>query len=170
MKKMLLTLFLFVGISISSFAQVETFIGDIKSVAFNFEPRGWMFCDGRTLPIAQYQALFALLGTQYGGDGRTNFNIPDLRGKFPVGQGQGINGLPQIQVGQNYGTATTTLSPLNNNLVQSGGPFYLKTDSLGKGVPTISVATSRPQPFNNYPPSLGVNYIICVEGIFPSRW
>jgi len=170
MKKMLLSLFLIIGLSVSSFAQVETFIGDIKSVAFNFEPRGWLICDGRPLPIAQYQALFALIGTYYGGNGTTTFNLPDLRGKFPVGYSNGINGLPVIQFGQNYGSATTTLSPLNNNITQSGNLYFPKTDSTNKGIATLPFITSKPQPFNNYPPSVGINYIICVEGIFPSRW
>ncbi len=67
---------------------MDDFIGSIKMWAVSYEPEGWFFCDGRLLPIVQYQALYALLGTTYGGDGRTNFALPDLRGRIPVGAGQ----------------------------------------------------------------------------------
>ena len=89
-------------------AQAEPFIGQISIYAFNFAPRGWMPCDGRLLPIAQYTALFSLIGTTYGGDGRTTFALPDLRGRIVVGAGNGP-GLTPRTIGEMSGTETNTL-------------------------------------------------------------
>jgi microcystin-dependent protein len=86
----------------------EAFVGQIVLFAGNFEPRGWAFCDGRILPIAQNTALFSLLGTTYGGDGRTTFALPDLRGRVPVGRGQGP-GLSDYTLGESAGEESVTL-------------------------------------------------------------
>lgn len=86
----------------------EPFIGEIKILAFNFAPRGYMTCQGQTLSIAQNTALFSLIGTYYGGNGQTTFQLPDLQGRMPVGQGQGA-GLPSYVMGQKSGTPSTTL-------------------------------------------------------------
>ncbi len=110
---------------------MDEFIGEIKLVAFNFTPRGWATCDGQILSIAQNQALFSLLGTTYGGDGRETFALPDLRGRVAVGDGQGP-GLSPKRLGQKGGLET------------------------GNGD-------------SSKVPSLVLNYIICLQGIFPSR-
>jgi microcystin-dependent protein len=88
---------------------MEPFIGQIICVGFNYAPEGWAQCNGQLLSIAQYTALFALLGTTYGGDGRTTFGLPDLRGRAPIGVGQG-SGLPAVVQGQMAGSPTVTLS------------------------------------------------------------
>src|SRR5689334_10336146 len=98
----------------------EPFIGSIVLFAGNFEPRGWAFCQGQLLSIAQNTALFSILGTTYGGNGQTTFALPDLRGRAPVGQGQGP-GLPLVQLGQQGGANTVTLTvpnlPAHNHLI-----------------------------------------------------
>jgi microcystin-dependent protein len=91
---------------------IEPFIGEIKLFGFNFSPRGYAFCDGSVLSIAQYSALFSLLGTQFGGNGQTTFNLPDLRGRVPIGQGPGP-GLSNYTIGQTTGTENTTLTAAN---------------------------------------------------------
>lgn len=90
----------------------EPFIGEIRWVGFNFTPRGWANCDGQTLQISQNTALFSLLGTTYGGDGRTNFKLPDMRGRTPVHTGSGP-GLSPRPMGQSYGQETVTLNTGN---------------------------------------------------------
>lgn len=90
----------------------EPYIGQILLFAGNFAPRGWMFCQGQLLSIAQNSALFSILGTTYGGNGQTTFALPDLRGRAPVQQGQGP-GLPSVVLGEAAGTPTTTLTSLN---------------------------------------------------------
>src|SRR3569833_1354169 len=88
----------------------DQFIGEIRMVGFNFAPAGWALCDGSLLPIAQYQALFALLGSMFGGNGTTTFGLPDLRGRAPVGMGNGPN-LTPVSQGQLAGSESATLSP-----------------------------------------------------------
>jgi microcystin-dependent protein len=91
---------------------MDPFIGQIQPFAFNFAPRGWAKCDGTLLSIAQYQALFSLIGATYGGDGRTTFALPDLRGRVALHQGTGP-GLSNRQIGQHSGSETTTLNVTN---------------------------------------------------------
>lgn len=90
-------------------AGMEPFVGEIDFVAFNFAPQGWFQCDGQTLPVNQYQALYALIGNTYGGNGSTTFALPDMRGKTPVHQGQNPNG-SMFRLGQTGGTESTTLT------------------------------------------------------------
>ncbi len=90
----------------------EPFIGEIKLFGFNFEARGYAYCSGQTMSIAQNTALFSLIGTFYGGNGQTTFNLPDLRGRVPIGQGQGP-GLPAYQIGEQGGNTTATLTVAN---------------------------------------------------------
>lgn len=116
----------------------ESYLGDVKLVAFNFQQRGWMECDGRLLPISQNTALFSLLGTMYGGDGRTTFALPDLRGRVPVGVGNGP-GLNPVKQGEKTGGQQI-----------AGGE---------KEDPNTGTQT----------PTLGLRYLICVQGMFPSR-
>jgi microcystin-dependent protein len=157
MKKILVVLALFLT-SFSAYSQVDdAFIGEIRLVAFNYAPQGWALCNGQTLPIPQYQALFALLGNTYGGDGRSNFALPDLRGRVPMHTGQG-QGLPPFQLGQKSGNAT----PL-------GSTVSVKQDSTGLGPRVLVPGTMSINP-NNYPPILGMNYIICIQGgLWPNR-
>lgn len=177
---------------------MEAFMGSIMLFAGNFPPRGWMYCQGQTLQITQYQALFSLLGTYYGGNGTTTFQLPDLRSRVPVGTGQG-NGLSSWQIGQIQGSETVTLTtnqlpPHNHNVQVSGSPAnsaaagnnylavananlqgdpvtvntYNGTPNAVLGANSISL-TGQGQPVANIQPSLGLNYIICIEGIYPSR-
>ncbi|MEX2513981.1 MAG: tail fiber protein [Cyclobacteriaceae bacterium] len=179
---------------------MEEFIGTLKLFAGNFAPRGWAFCHGQLLPINNYSAVFSLLGTMYGGDGRTNFALPDLRGRVPVGFGQGP-GLSNYQQGQTGGQESTTLTqgnmPSHNHSIAVSSTDGSSNNPSGKypaqavvqverGAPNLPVnsygdsgnATLAPQsvgnaggnqPFENRQPYLGLNYIICLEGIFPSR-
>lgn len=91
---------------------MEGYLAEIRMFGGNFAPRGWMFCHGQLLSIAQWTAVFALVGTTYGGNGQTTFGLPDLRGRIPVGTGQGP-GLPNIDLGEMAGTPTTTLISTN---------------------------------------------------------
>ena len=103
---------------------MDPFIGQIIMFVGNFAPRGWALCEGQLLPIAQYTALFSLIGTIYGGDGRTTFALPDLRGRVPVSQGRGP-GLSDYNIGSRGGTEQVTLSitqiPSHNHLIAGGG-------------------------------------------------
>lgn len=138
------------------FAGGNAYIGQVGVFAGNFEP-GWMFADGRLLNIAEYDALFALIGTTYGGDGMTTFALPDLRGRVARGTGQGP-GTINILLGEQGGAETTTLttSQLPNHVhdLPGGG----STDAVGGG-----------QPGSNGQPYLGLTYAIALQGIFPSR-
>ena len=100
---------LFTAVPNSATAAPEPFVGEMSYVAFDFAPRNWAKCDGQLLPISQYQALYALLGNKYGGDGRTTFGLPDMRGRVPIHQVSGP-GLPTFAMGSMGGQASTTLS------------------------------------------------------------
>ncbi|HWH12475.1 MAG TPA: tail fiber protein [Solirubrobacteraceae bacterium] len=168
----------------------ESFIGEIRMFGGTFAPNGWAFCDGRTLAIAQNDALFALLGTTYGGDGVQTFNLPDLRGRLPVHQGN--NGAATYVLGQLAGSENVTLStnqlPAHNHALQAGtspgtqaspsGNALTASSSLGlytteapdiAMAPTTVGASGGSQPHNNLQPFLCVNFIISLFGIFPSR-
>lgn len=172
----------------------DPFIGQIYLVGYNFAQRGFALCEGQTLPIAQNTALFSLIGTIYGGNGTTTFNLPDLRGRTPIGQGQGP-GLSARTIGQVGGAETTTLTEQNlpahshtAQLMAEDGPAGLAEPSgnllaqasiyLGAGRATdvalhpsaIKVSTTGAGvPANNMPPFLVMNYEIALQGIFPSR-
>ena len=176
---------------------MEPFIGQIMLVGFNFAPRGWAFCNGQVVPINQNTALFALLGTTYGGNGQTTFALPDLRGRAPIGMGQGP-GLSEYTQGQMAGTESVFLlssqMPAHTHamLVSSeeattplaNGTFLARlTDA--EGAPANSaITTSAPNaflnqqsigqaggslPHPNMQPYIAMNYIIALEGIFPPR-
>lgn len=162
-------------------------------VAFNFAPVGWAMCDGQLLPIAQNQALFSLLGTTYGGDGRSTFALPNLQGRVPLHGGQG-SGLPLYSLGESAGAPTATLL-INNlpahshalNCIGNGGNqaspvgAFPAIESTGTsldystGSPTgqMNAGAVAPagggQPFSIQPPYLCLNFIIALQGIFPSR-
>lgn len=167
----------------------EPFIAEIKLFGGNFAPRGWAFCDGQLLDISQNTALFSLLGTTYGGDGRTTFALPELRGRVAVHPGTGP-GLSNYRLGQKGGAQTNTLTITNlpshshaNNLASAAegdandpaGRFLAKTDARSYTSDGPGVATAPPsntgggQAFNNIQPYQALNYIIALVGIFPSR-
>lgn len=167
---------------------MEPFLGQIIMFAGNFAPRGWAFCDGTLLSIAQNSALFSLLGTTYGGDGRTTFALPDLRGRVPVHPGQGP-GLSNYTLGQQGGNETTTLTA--NNLpahthplqaVSSGqsddspaGNVLAQADIYGPGPTNVTLAAGsvgpagESQPVANLQPYTCITAIIALEGVYPSR-
>ena len=127
------------------------YVGEIRLFAGTFAPRDWAFCDGSLLQITDFTCLFTLIGTVYGGDGQTTFALPDLRARVVVGAGQG-GGLASYAIGQAAGTERVPTQPV---------PVI-----TGNGVEVDSVA---PVSDSNLQPVLGLNYIICVEGIFPSQ-
>ncbi|MCB9744439.1 MAG: phage tail protein [Alphaproteobacteria bacterium] len=173
----------------------EPFLGQIVMFGGNFAPRGWAFCDGQLLPISQYTAVFSLLGTTYGGDGRTTFGLPDLRGRVPMHPGTGPN-LSSRRLGEKIGREQVTLSqaelpahahtlraasatgslagPSGNALAAFGvthPPLGIySNEAPGTALNPSSVAnTGGSQPFDIMQPSLAVNFIIALQGVFPSR-
>jgi microcystin-dependent protein len=171
----------------------EPFIGEIRMFAGNFAPRGWAFCQGQLLSIAQNTALFSILGTTYGGNGMTTFALPDLRGRLPMQPGQGP-GLSPRNLGEPGGSETVTLiasqMPAHNHYLNvSSGPAtqsspagarlgttepgapgpYSVASSNQQMAPDVVGVTGGSQPHANMPPFLCVNFIIALEGIFPSR-
>jgi microcystin-dependent protein len=139
-------------------ASSEPFLADITYFAGNFAPRGWAFADGQILPISQNQSLYSLLGTTYGGDGRTSFALPDLRGRTPIGPRTGP-GLTNRSLGQKLGEETHILNVAET---PSHDHYYPP--------PNILLGhTGNNQPHANMEPSLGLNYIIALQGVFPSR-
>lgn len=169
----------------------EPFIGEIRMFAGNFAPRDWAICAGQSMQISKYDALYALLGTAYGGDGRTNFFLPDLRGRTAVHQGQGA-GLSNRVMGERFGTNRVTLStemmPLHSHPVQASLNEANLTDPTNAVLAKASAAiysvaeppvyempedmvemTGNDESHNNMMPYQSLNFIIALKGIFPSR-
>lgn len=169
----------------------DPFLGEIRLFPYTFAPRGWALCNGQMLSISQNTALFALIGTIYGGDGRTTFALPDLRGRVAVSSGEGP-GLSAYDVGETGGAESVTLSesqmPAHNHLMSVNGPSsgsakpnnrYLGRVSSGTAYAgasngrTLNPGALAPagggQPHENRPPHLALNYCIALQGIFPSR-
>jgi microcystin-dependent protein len=173
---------------------MDPFVAEIRIFPFNFAPKGWAFCDGQLLPISQNTALFSLLGTVYGGDGKSNFALPNLQGCAPMHPGQGP-GLSLRDLGETAGSETVTLlaseMPAHtHNLVAAANPALVKLPS-----PNVSLARSRSanayqtntsqnlvsmaqeaitptggdQPHNNLQPYLTFNFCIAMQGVFPPR-
>src|ERR687886_527278 len=147
----------------------EPFLSEIKIIGFNFPPKGWAFCNGQLLPINQNQALFALLGTTYGGNGQTNFALPNLRGQVPIHMGNGHT------LGERAGSTSVTVNiqqlpthihPLNAST--SVNNAYTPPASLTSMEPTSVTSVGGNQPHNNMMPYLVLNFIIALQGIFPS--
>lgn len=169
----------------------DAMIGEVKMFAGNFAPRGWALCDGQLLPISSNSALFSILGTTYGGDGRTTFALPDLRGRAPIHAGNGP-GLTSRRLGQKGGSEANTLTnanlPVHTHGVRAVNPPS-KNVSVDEGAvesreaakavyayPNVGQAarlntnqSGQGQAVNNMQPYTVVNYIICLQGIFPSR-
>ncbi len=167
---------------------MDPYLGEIKLLPWNWAPKGWHLCDGALLSISQFSALFSLLGTQYGGNGQTNFALPDLRGRVPVHFGSSYS------QGTMTGTETVTLTlnemPAHNHpfmgTSQAGDNILSNTRALAKVTPTttfryaadsaivgLNPASVQPaggsQPHFNMQPYLVLNYCIALSGIFPSR-
>lgn len=183
---------------------MEEFIGVIKLFAGNFAPRGWAMCNGQIMSISQNSALFAILGTTYGGDGQNTFALPNLQSRIPIGMGQGP-GLSSYVQGQAAGQETNTLNisqmPAHNHVavvkvssanasisaatpnssIATPGSLVSRTFSPTLGfnevTPDIQLASTTvtnsvvgsSMPVTNIQPYLALNYIICLEGIYPSR-
>jgi microcystin-dependent protein len=161
------------------------FVGEIRMFAGNFAPAGWSFCDGQPLPIAENETLFQLIGTTYGGDGESTFNVPDLRGRLPLHQGNGFilaerRGVEQVTLtsqqmpGHTHPLLVTTAvgtaaSPQDSLLAASGSSNVYRQ---GPGAVALSHQTVGPaggsQPHTNLQPYLCVDFIISLFGIFPS--
>lgn len=165
----------------------EPFLSEIKIVSFSFAPKGWALCNGQILPINQNQALFSLLGTTYGGDGRVNFALPNLRGQVPIHMGNGhtlgeaagapavtlsIQQLPQHQHFLQASSATANSdTPASNALLGGSAPndLYTGPTSLSALITGTVTNVGGSQPHNNMMPYLVLNFIIALQGIFPSR-
>ena len=167
-------------------------IGDIKMFAGNFAPKNWAFCNGQIIAISSNTALFSILGTTYGGNGTTNFALPNLQGRIPVGTGNGPGLTPQV-LGEVSGTEATTLTvanlPLHNHPLSAkagggnqGGPsghFLAASDQRNSQYTSAAADTTLAAtaignagsniPHSNMQPSLGMNFVICLHGIFPAR-
>jgi len=173
---------------------MDPFVAEVRIFPFNFAPKGWAFCDGQLLPISQNTALFSLLGTTYGGDGKSNFALPNLQGNAPMHPGQGP-GLSLHDLGEQGGSDTVTLlqseipshihsvgaqtTPLggtaapNNtetlNRPASGNLFNALTPALTNMSDQALAPAGGNQPHNNLQPYLTLNFCIALQGVFPPR-
>ena len=173
---------------------MDQFVGQIIAVGFNFAPAGWVLCNGQLLSISEYQVLYALIGTTFGGNGQTTFAVPDLRGRSPLGQGNGA-GLPPAVVGQVGGTESVSLtlpqiaththllmaSSATGSLAKPASTTVLATQSnaavdiYGAAAGSVTLApsaigsTGGSLPHENRQPFNTVNYIISTVGVFPSQ-
>lgn len=172
----------------------EPFIAEIRIFAGNFAPRSWAFCDGQLLPVSQNTALFSLIGTTYGGDGRTTMALPDLQGRAPMHPGRGP-GLTDRRLGERGGVETVTLTEaqmpnhghsmmaaINQALLKDPGParslarsrfanaYQQNTSANLVGLnPSVLEETGGSQAHNNGQPYLTINFIIALQGLYPSR-
>jgi microcystin-dependent protein len=172
---------------------VDAYLGEIRLFSGPFAPRNWAFCDGQLMAINAYTALFAILGTTYGGDGRTNFALPDLRGALPVGAGSGpglttrdpgergganevslaVNALPpHTHAAAASGAVGSADAPIGNVWATPGGSrgerMYGTDAPSAMGAQALA-STGGGFPHNNQQPYLAVSFIICIQGIFPAR-
>jgi microcystin-dependent protein len=169
---------------------MDPFVAEIRIVPFNFAPKGWAFCHGQLLPLYQNTALFSLLGTTYGGDGKSNFALPNLQGASPMHPGQGP-GLSLHDLGESAGSDTVTLlnsemlahthtlpqaaaadgnqqSPGGNLWARSRTPLF-SASSTSNGTMNTPSPAGNSQPHNNLPPYLVLNFVIALQGVFPPR-
>ena len=171
----------------------DPFVAEIRIFGFTFPPKGWAFCNGQLLPISQNTALFSLLGTVYGGDGKSNFALPNLQGSAPMYYGQG-SGLSDYDQGQSGGSQTITLlqseipvhthqmsanSFAGDNIVpgpnislagSSGGNAYAApSGNLSQAAPQALAVAGGDAPHNNMMPYLTLNFCIALQGVFPAR-
>ena len=163
----------------------DPFLAEIRIFSFNFPPKGWALCNGQLLPINQNQPLFALLGTMYGGDGRVNFALPNLKGRAPIKVGNHTQGevagaeavtitqqtMPQhVHLAQAVNATATATIP-NNTLLLAQGEFeiYRAPSSLGAMQAAMISSVGGSQPHTNMMPYLVLNFCIALQGIFPSQ-
>lgn len=170
---------------------MDPFIGEIRILPFNFVPVNWAACNGALLPINSYQALFAVIGTMYGGDGQSTFAVPNLSGRVPIGAGTGVGLTPRVQ-GQTVGVTTVTLTaaqmPQHTHTLTASADAAVTTNPASvvpaSGAPIYKVVTDPTQlqdmdaqlvgstgsngAHANMSPYMALQYCICVNGIFPS--
>jgi microcystin-dependent protein len=172
----------------------DPFVAEIRIFGFNFAPRGWAFCNGQLLPLSQNTALFSLLGTTYGGDGKSTFALPDIQGRVPMHPGQGP-GLSSHNLGETGGTTAVTLlpsempahthtlgvqtAPLGATATPAGttlgrpasGKLYVAAANppLVTMSPSMLAGAGGGQPHNNLQPFLTFNFCIALQGVFPPR-
>ena len=172
---------------------MDPFVAEIRIFPFNFAPKGWAFCDGQILPLSQNTALFSLLGTTYGGDGKSNFALPNMQGNAPMHPGQGP-GLSLHDLGETGGSETVTLLeseiPAHSHQVRvvagevgalrvaaasalarttAGGFTYSTPSSVLSLAPEVLPPAGGDQPHNNMQPYLTLNFNIALQGVFPPR-
>ena len=163
----------------------QPYIGEVRMFAGNFAPAGWMFCEGQLLSISDNEALFALIGTTYGGDGQNTFALPDLRGRLPIHQGGGFTigqaggddavaltaqQIPAHRHAWQASQAPSTASnPLDQLPAQASKPLYAAPTAVSAMAPEAMAATGGGQAHSNLQPYLCVSFIIALSGIFPSR-
>jgi microcystin-dependent protein len=162
----------------------EPFLAEIRIMSFNFAPKGWAQCNGQLLPINQNQALFSLLGTIYGGDGRVNFALPDLRGRVPIKVGNGhiqgeragaeshtltIQQLPQHTHAAQGSSANASLADPAGNVLAVANNLYTTAANLTTLHPLSVTNVGGSQPHANRQPILTLNFCIALQGIFPSQ-
>jgi microcystin-dependent protein len=171
----------------------DPFVAEIRIFPFNFAPKGWAFCDGQLLPLSQNTALFSLLGTTYGGDGKSNFALPDMQGNAPMHPGQGP-GLSLHDLGETGGSETVSLLeseiPAHSHAQMAASVSATKSDPTGNSFARVSGATpflppagaplaqmsdnviapaGGDQPHNNMQPYLTLSFCIALQGVFPPR-
>lgn len=165
----------------------EPFLSEIRIMSFAFAPKGWALCDGQLLPINQNQALFSLLGTTFGGDGRVNFALPDLRGRTPIhanaaaysvgtrgGEQAHSLSVAELPIHQHTQSATSKagdampIVPAGNLLAQPALPLYGKPENLVAMAASTIGTTGGSQPHSNMQPYLTLSFCIALQGIFPS--
>jgi microcystin-dependent protein len=170
----------------------DPFVAEIRIFPFNFAPKGWAFCDGQILPISQNTALFSLLGTTYGGDGKSNFALPDMQGNAPMHPGQGP-GLSLHDLGETGGSEAVTLleseipahghtlmalaaagnrtTPINNSIARVTGatPYAAGSPPLVSMAAQAIAVAGGDLPHNNMQPYLTLNFCIALQGVFPPR-
>jgi microcystin-dependent protein len=169
----------------------QPYVGEIRMFAGNFAPVGWMFCEGQPLPISENEVLFQLIGTTYGGDGQSTFNLPNLASRVPIHMGTGPDGTT-YQIGEAAGVESVTLttqqipnhthpltastavaqqtSPTAHVLAQpTGGFFYIEEIPDGTLAPNSVAPVGGSQPHENTQPFLCINFIISLFGVFPSQ-
>jgi microcystin-dependent protein len=164
----------------------QPYVGEIRMFAGNFAPAGWMFCEGQLLPISEYETLFQLIGTTYGGDGQSTFALADLRGRIPIHQGNGFilaetGGAEEITLTVSQipahthpflaaAAAGSSSNPGNNLPAQTDGTIFTYiADPPSVNMSTAAVgAVGGSQPHSNFQPYLCVNFIVSLFGIFPS--
>jgi microcystin-dependent protein len=164
----------------------QPYVGEIRMFAGNFAPAGWMFCEGQLLPISEYETLFNLIGTTYGGDGQSTFALPDLRGRIPIHQGNGfvlaetggvetvtltVSQIPAHSHPLLATTSTATQQNVSPNVLAEATLFnpYINVAPTAAMAQQTGGTTGGSQPHNNFQPYLCVDFIISLFGIFPSQ-